>query len=182
MAVDPYVPAHPEDAPRRSVDIPPARGWRAVRPGDLDPGEPFGRAGLLFGTPGPDGGYALRLAEAFHDRIGVVPPETAHDAEALAAQVAMRRAGVFGRAPIRADVELGFTLFGWLGEPPADLVEWRRLAVAGISHDYTRRIRLVEAIPEWVVRHRTCDIRARLSDWRHLLGLDASRPGDPHPS
>ena len=174
MAVDPYVPTRPEDAPRRSVAIPPARGWRAVRPGDLDPGAPIGRGGVLFGTPGPDSGYALRLAEHFHDRIAVVPPETAHDAETLAAHLAMRRGGLFGRAPVQADVELGFTLFGWLGDPPADLVEWRRLAAAGVSHDYARRVRLVEAIPEWVARHRIDDIRARLSDWRHLLGLDSA--------
>jgi hypothetical protein len=171
MAVDPYVPTRPEDAPRRSVAIPPAVGWRAVRPGDLEPGEP-GLTGHLFGTPGPDSGYALTLAERFHDRIAVVPPETVHDAEALAAQFAMRRGGVLGRAPIQPDVELGFTLFGWLGDPPADLVEWRRIAVADVGHDYTRRVSLVESIPEWVVRHRIEDIRARLPEWRHLLGLD----------
>jgi len=43
-------------------------------------------------------------------------------------------------------VELGFALFGWLADP-GDLVEWRRLAVAGVSHDYARRVGLVVAIP-----------------------------------
>jgi hypothetical protein len=171
MAVDPYVPTRPEDAPRRSVAIPPAVGWRAVRPGDLLPAAEPG-VGVLFGTPGPDSGYALTLAERFGDRIAVVPPETVHDAEAMAAQVAMRRGGVFGRAPIQPDVELGFALFGWLGDPPPDLVEWRRIAVAGVGHDYARRVSLVEGIPEWVIRHRIDDIRARLSEWRHLLGLE----------
>ena len=56
--------------------------------------------GVLFGTPGPDSGYALTLAERFHDRITAAFPETVHDAESIAAQVAMRRGGVFGRAPI----------------------------------------------------------------------------------
>jgi len=171
MAVDPYVPTRPEDAPRRSVAIPAAAGWRAVRPGDIDPKAGTGRRGVLFGTPGPDGGYALTLAERFHDQISVVRPETVHDAETIAAQVAMRRGGLFGRAPVRADVELGFTLFGWIGEAPADLVEWRRLAVAGVSHDYARRVGLVEAIPETVVRQRPDEIQGRLSEWRQLLGL-----------
>ena len=172
MAVDPYVPTRPEDAPRRSVAIPPAPGWRAVRPGDLDPAGP-GRCadGLLFGTPGPDSGYALTLAERFDDRIGVVAPETVHDAEILAAGVAMRRAGLFGRAPMSTDVELGLTLFGWLGDAPADLVEWRRLAVAGIGHDYPRRTRFVEAIPDAVIRQTADQVRGRLSEWRQLLGL-----------
>lgn len=174
MAVDPYVPTRPEDAPRRSVAIPPAVGWKAVRPGDLDPAEPIRKKGNLFGTPGPDSGYALTLAEGFHDRINPVFPETVHDAEALAAQFAMRRGGVLGRAPIQLDVELGLTLFGWLGDPPADLVEWRRLAVANAAHDYARRTTLIEAIPEWVVRHRVDDIRARMGEWRHLLGLETS--------
>jgi hypothetical protein len=173
MAVDPYVPTRAEDAPRRSVAIPPARGWRAVRPGDIDPAVGAGCVGVLFGTPGPDSGYALTLAERFHDQITVVRPETVHDAEAVAAQVAMRRGGLFGRAPVRADVELGFTLFGWLADAPADLVEWRRLAVAGVDHDYPRRVSLVEAIPESVVKQRPDEIRARLSDWRQLLGLAA---------
>ena len=175
MAVDPYVPTRPEDAPRRSVAIPAAAGWRAVRPGDIDPEVGVGgRGGVLFGTPGPDSGYALTLAKWFHDQIAAVFPETAHDAECLAAAVAMRRGGFFGRAPVRTDVELGLTLFGWLGEAPADLVEWRRKAVANVSHDYPRRVTLVEAIPEWVLRQRPDQVRGRLSDWKHLLGLEAA--------
>src|SRR5437763_747959 len=154
--------------------IAPAEGWRAVRPGDIDPAVGSGRKGLLFGTPGPDSGYALILAERFGDRITAVRPETLHDAETIAAQVAMRRSSGFGRAPVAGDVELGLTLFGWLGVAPADLVEWRRLAVAGISHDYPRRITLGETIPEWVLRQRADQVRARLSDWRHLLGLETS--------
>jgi hypothetical protein len=175
MAVDPYVPTRPEDAPRRSVPIPPAAGWLAVRPGDIDPKVGPGRKGVLFGTPGPDSGYALALAEWFHDQITVKPPETVHDAEAMAAHLAMRRGGVFGRAPVRVDVELGFTLFGWLGDAPADLVEWRRLAVAGVEHDYARRIGLVEAVPEWVVRQRPDQVRERIAEWRHLLGLETTQ-------
>jgi hypothetical protein len=175
MAVDPYVPTRPEDAPRSSVAIPPARGWRAVRPGDLPPAEPLGRRGRLFGTPGPDSGYALTLAQRLHDRITVAAPETLHDAEALAAQFAMRRGGLLGRAPIQADVELGFTLFGWLGDPPPELVEWRRFAAAGVGHDYARRVRLVEGIPEWVVRQPLDKLRGRIAtDWRHLLGLESA--------
>jgi hypothetical protein len=147
-------------------------GWRAVRPGDIDPAVGPGCNGVLFGSPGPDSGYALTLAERFHGRITAVFPETVHDAESLAAQFAMRRGGVFGRAPVLGDLELGFTLFGWLGDPPADLVEWRRKAAAGVAHDYARRVTLIEAIPEWVVRHGVDDIRARLGEWKHLLGLE----------
>jgi hypothetical protein len=126
---------------------------------------------VLFGTPGPDSGYALTLAERFGDRIAAVAPETVHDAEMIGAQVAMRRGGLFGRAPIALDVELGLTLFGWLGDAPADLVEWRRLAVVGVAHDYPRRIGLVEAIPDAVIRQKPEEIRGRVAEWRQLLGL-----------
>src|SRR3989440_4975880 len=108
MAVDPYVPTRPEDAPRRSIAIPAAAGWRSARPGDLDPAVGPGCNGVLFGTPGPDSGYALTLAERFHDQITVVRPETVHDAEAIAAQVAMRRGRPFRPAPGRPRVALGF--------------------------------------------------------------------------
>jgi hypothetical protein len=175
MAVDPYVPTRPEDAPRRSVAIPAAAGWRAVRPGDLDPAAGPGRKGVLFGTPGPDAGYALTLVERFHDRITVARPETVHDAETVGASVAMRRGGLFGRAPMGLDVEVGLALFGWLGDAPAELVEWRRLAVAGIAHDYPRLNALVETIPEGVIRSTPADIRGRLGEWRQLLGLDPSK-------
>ena len=152
MAVDPYVPVAPEDAPRRSVPIPPAQGWRATRPGDIDPAAGVGCQGLLFGTPGPDSGYALALSERFLDRITVVSPETIGDAEALAAGLAMRRAALFGRAPVMCDLEVAFTLFGWLGEPPQELVDWRRFAVAGVEHDYARRVALTDAVPGDLLR------------------------------
>jgi len=80
---------------------------------------------------------------------------------------------VLRRGPARA-FWLGFALFGWLADAPADLVEWRRLAVAGVSHDYARRVGLVVAIPDAVMRQRPDEIRARLSGWRQLLGLDPS--------
>ena len=91
----------------------------------------------------------------------------------------MRRAGVFGRAPVRTDLELGFVLFGWLGDPPPEMVEWRRKAVAGVAHDYARRVSLVEAIPEWVIRQRPDQIRERMSDWKHLLGFKVAVPSSP---
>lgn len=170
MAVDPYVPTRPEDAPRRSVGIPPAKGWLANRPGDLGSGQPDGD---LFGSPGPDGGYALTLAKRFRDRIQVVAPETAHDALAVAAELAMKRASMFGRAPVSPDLEVAFTLFGWLGDPAAELVEWRRLAAAGTGHHYARRRALVDAVPEAVLRSPG-DAAQDPGWWRELIAVPAA--------
>jgi len=172
MAVDPYVPTAAEDAPRESARIPPPSGWRAVRPGDIVPGERSSPPGRLFGTPGPDSGYALTLAQRFHDRMEIVFPETAHDAMAVAAELAMRRAGLYGRAPVREDLELALTLFGWLGGTTPELVEWRRLTVVGAAHDYAGRRKLVESVPEATLRLKPGeDVRAALGNWRQLLGI-----------
>jgi hypothetical protein len=180
MAVDPYVPTAAEDAPRESVRIPPPPGWRAVRPGDLVPGERPFPPGRLFGSPGPDSGYALTLAQRFHGRLEIVNPETEHDAMAVAAELAMRRAGLFGRAPVTVDLELAFTLFGWLGAATPELVEWRRLTVAGAAHDYARRRRLVESVPEATLRLKPGeDVRAALGNWRKLLGVAVSAIHSP---
>ena len=171
MAIDPYVTVDPQDAPRARLPIPPARGWRPARPGDLDPVVGVGCQGILFGTPGPDSGYALTLALRFRDRIKVRGPETVGDAEALAAGLAMRRAALLGRAPIMSDLEVGFTLFGWLGDPPQELVEWRRFAVAGVEHDDARRLALIDSVPDDVLRLGAEEVGGRLAEWRRLVGL-----------
>ena len=181
MAVDPYIPTQAEDAPRESTRVPPPKGWRAVRPGDLPPGERVCPPGNLFGTPGPDSGYALQLAARFHGRLEIVAPETEHDALAVAAELAMRRAALLGRAPVMVDLELAFTLFGWLGGASPEMREWRRLAVAGADHDYPRRRALVDAVPEATLRLQPGeDVRAALGNWRALLGLSATAVHNPH--
>ena len=170
--MDPYVPTQAEDAPRESLRLPPPQGWRAVRPGDLAPGENPVPPGILFGAPGPDSGYALTLAEKFHRRLEIVPPETEHDAMTVGAELAMRRAAKFGRAPVMVDLELAFLLFGWLGGASPELREWRRLRVAGAAHDYPRRRALVDAVPEATLRLKPGDdVRAGLGNWRRLLGV-----------
>ena len=72
MPTDPFVPADPADRPRQQQNLPPgtalppAGRWRADRAGDLIGSEqPDGR---LFGSPGPNVGYAYTLAEHVADR------------------------------------------------------------------------------------------------------------------
>ncbi len=181
MAVDPYVPTQAEDAPRESLRLPPPKGWRAVRPGDFAPGEKPFPPGHLFGAPGPDSGYALTLAERFHRRLEIVAPETEHDAMAVGAELAMRRAAMFGRAPVMADLELAFTLFGWLGGASPELREWRRLAVPGAGHDYAPRRALVDAVPAATLRLKLGEeVRAGLGNWRALLGISVASLHSPH--
>ena len=62
--------------------LPPASSWRPRRPGDLGPAQPRGE---LFGSPGPNVGYAYTLAERVKDRFRVGPNEHLDDAVAVVA-------------------------------------------------------------------------------------------------
>jgi len=153
MAAPDYVPVLPQDRPRRPEQLPPARHWWASRPGDFAQRRPTQPRGRWFGTPGPDLGYALRLVHGFADRIRLQPGEDLEDAMAVVAGLAMRRAALFGRAPVVHDVRRALEIWGLLDEqPPAELVERRRRLFAGAAHDYWIQRAAVEAVTEEELR------------------------------
>jgi hypothetical protein len=140
MPTDPYVASDADATPRNEptlspgVVLPPSRDWRADRPGDLVDGvQP---QGALFGSPGPNVGYALRLVHRAGGEFVLGPGEHREDAEAVVAAVAMRRAASFGRGPIAADVDRAVALLGYGGGADPDTVARRVDAVAGAHHDY----------------------------------------------
>ena len=65
------------------------------------------RRGAGIGTPGPDSGFALRLAHRFEDELELGEGESAHDVLLGVALVASKRAALFGRAPCIYDVPPG---------------------------------------------------------------------------
>lgn len=155
MPTDPYIPARLEDEPRQEtnlapgVKLPAANAWRADRPGDLEAGQP---SGALLGSPGPNVGYALTLVERIKDRIVVAPHERVEDAMGVIAEIAMKRAALFGRAPVMADIEVARALLGYDGNVPEDFAEWRVRAVHDANHDYVRRRSLIDAVADDVLR------------------------------
>lgn len=155
MPTDPFVPERREDEPRQEPNLPPgvkmpaARSWIANRPGDLPAGWPTGK---LLGSPGPNVGYALTLANRARDQLVLAPHEHSDDAIAVVAEIAMRRAALFGRAPVMLDVEFGMQILGYGGDADPDFVDWRMRAVQGAHHDYYERRSLVDAIPVDVLR------------------------------
>lgn len=163
--------------PARTYSSPPWRGgsWVADRPGEIRGGQPVGEQ---LGNPGPDSGYALTLAERFRGLLHLHAGE--HEADALsgAAAIAMKRAALFGRAPVIHDVTAGLALWGFL-DPSADeaLVSLRRdwFEEVHLSIHYTARQRIVDAAPEEVLRlpHTAITQRHRV-DWRALSALDAA--------
>ena len=123
MAAPDYVPVTLADQPRQEEAPKPPDSWRPDRPGDLVGGQPVGP---MFGRQGPDQGYALTLARRFDEKLYVFEGESKDDAVAGCVAVALKRASLFGRAPVIHDLDIAFRLFGFVGTAPADLVEFRR--------------------------------------------------------
>jgi len=167
MAAPQYVPVPLPRKPRLGEAIPPARPWRATRPADLAHGQPVG---LKLGRPGPDQGYALVLARRFDDRLQLAEGEHAEDVVAGCLGVALNRAALFGRAPVIHDLELAFTLWGFVGDAPADLVAFRKPLFSGAAHHYWEQRAIVDIVPDETVRLTPAEVRARLPEWRTLLG------------
>jgi hypothetical protein len=155
VPTDPYVPQRLEDEPRQlpnlapGVKIPAAKAWIPNRPGDLAAGQP---QGTLLGSPGPNVGYALTLANRVRDRVNLVAHEHVDDALAVVAEAAMKRAASYGRAPVMADIDAALVLLGYKGQADDDFEAWRVRATAGAHHEYESRRRIVDAIPLDILR------------------------------
>ncbi len=170
-----FAPILPMDEVREASKLPPAAPWSMHRPGDFrpEPGAPH-RSGR--GSAGPDQGYAMLLAERFGSRIETAEGEHAADVLQGGAAIAMRRASIYGRAPVAADLEVAFNLFGYLGGASQEMLEARKELFLGLSHDYWRLRSLVDLVPETTLRLTPEEVRERLeeepSSFRALAGLD----------
>jgi hypothetical protein len=162
-----YVPIASAARVRPAERLPPARPWLAQRPGDLK--GPLRPTGPGFGTAGPDQGYALKLAHQLAGRLQLAQGHDLDDAMAGCLGIALRRASLFGRAPVIWDLELAFTLWGYMGDAPADLVEERVRLFQGAAHDYWLQRAIADRVPETTLRLTPAQVVQRLKDWRTLL-------------
>ena len=134
--------------PARHMHVP--GSWTTSRPAELVvPAVPRGRG---VGTPGPDSGFALRLANRFAHDLKLVEGESEHDVLLGVALVASKRAALFGRAPCVYDVRFALNLWGFLDQVPGEVLAERRAAFSSIAHDYVAQRRLVDAVPEETLR------------------------------
>ena len=144
----------------------------ADRPGEVVGGE--SPAGPGMGHQGPGQGYALKLAQSFAGRLVLKAGEREDDALAGCCAVALRRASLFGRAPVVHDLRLALELFGFLIDADAALVSWRRARFAGAAghHGYHVKLRLAELVPEETLRSTPAAVAEACSkNWRAPLGL-----------
>ncbi|MEY2435174.1 MAG: hypothetical protein QOF97_10 [Acidimicrobiaceae bacterium] len=176
MAAPEYVPIKPMDDVR-TYESPPRRPqpWRAVRPGDLHGGQPHGP---WLGNPGPDQGFALTIAHRFEGKLHLTKGEHERDAIVGCTGVALKRAALFGRAPVIHDLTVAFTVWGFLTEQaPADLVAIRKPLFEEVAHPehYAEQRQIVDMVPDATLRMtppaQVAD--AFRSDWRSLLLLEA---------
>jgi hypothetical protein len=171
MAAPEYVPVKPMDDVR-AYESPPRRPdpWLPQRPGDLPDGQP---TGPQLGWQGPDQGYMLVLANRFRERLHLLDGEHHADVVAGAVGIALKRASLFGRAPVIHDLTVAFTIFGFLDDdPPAELVDLRRRAFEEVSVPlhYAHARRLVDSVPDDVLRRPHGQIvDGDRRDWRDLV-------------
>ena len=163
-----YVPIVEADQVRPAYRLRTPDDWRQGRVAELrNPNMPRGRE---MGTPGPDQGYAMLLADdLFAERVVTSDGVRVEDALAGCVVVASARAALYGRAPVAKDVELALTLFGFLGGAPADLVTWRTPRFQAVAHHYHEQRRIADAVPESTLRLTPAAVRARLDHWRSLV-------------
>jgi hypothetical protein len=164
-----YVPAAVSDRVRPSDRLSLQGTWRHDRPGELT--ELEAPTGARFGRTGPDLGYGLKLAHRFEARLQLAAGESAHDAIAGGFACGSRRAAAFGRAPVIYDMEWAYTLWGYLGDPPAELVAARVPLFRGASHAYWDQRKIVDAVAEATLRLTPAQVREQLGSWRELLTL-----------
>ena len=147
--------------------------WVPDRPGEIRGRQPEG--GRL-GYQGPDQGYVFNLAKFVKDKIVVAQGESLDDAMRGAINIALRRASMFGRAPVIHDLTVALTIWGWFdASPPAELVSRRRAlfeGVANANHHYTERRLIADLVPEATLRMTPAAVASSYAGggWRELTG------------
>lgn len=164
-----YVPISSTEKIRPVRRLPAPRQWVPNRPSDLASG-PF-PVGSALGTPGPDQGYAYQLVDRFDGKLILADEEHEHDAKAGSVAVALGRASLFGRSPVIYDIEAAMLLWGFLGDPPADLIDYRKSLFRGAAEDYWCRRRIAASVPESALRLSPQMLRGRQKEWRAVLGI-----------
>jgi len=162
-----------ENLPRPTSDTAPPQRWKPDRPGDLA-GPIDVPWGGMYGRPGPDTGYALKLL-AGRD-LGIDDPALLADASGAVAAVAAARASHFGRAPTAEDIDVALLAFGFSPEglPEALVAGIRRDRTgwfAGLAHSPAKVGELVSAIPLESLAQSLPDLTARMGAGERIVEI-----------
>jgi len=162
-----HVPVQASDRVRPSALLPPPAAWYQDRPAEQTGMAP--PTGPRFGSTGPDLGYGLKLARRFEHKLQLTEGERVEDTVAGCFGCGTRRSAHFGRAPVIFDMEWAYTIWGFLGTAPADLITWRKKMFRGAAGHYWDQREIVDAVRLETLALTPSQARERLPSWKDLL-------------
>lgn len=147
--------------------------WVPERPADIEGRQPVG---THLGYQGPDQGYVMTLAGIIEPKVKVQYGEVVADALKGCSLIALRRASLYGRAPVIHDLTLALTIWGFLDDnPPADLVATRKKLFEGVRntlHHYGEGRAIADMVPEQTLKMTPQQVSGRMPhDWKELTGV-----------
>jgi len=172
VAAPEYVPHQSAVRPRVYESNPWGNdSWVAGRPAEIAGRQPLGPR---MGYPGPDQGFAIKLANSFGERLILTKGEHRADAQSGCIAVALKRASLFGRAPMVHDLTVAFTIWGFLADADQELVRLRKPLFDEVAnlHHYSQRRKIADLVPQAVLRmthHEVATIASQ--DWRSFFKL-----------
>jgi hypothetical protein len=132
------------------------------------PAEPKGRrraVGRLKGSPGPDQGYVLRLIEDVIDKVVIGQRESLSNVKTALQLVASKRASLFGRAPMKSDVDFSVELLRLSEVADDTFVEVRRVLLSGVAHDYIAQRTLSDLFPDELLKLSLAELKEHAEIW-----------------
>ncbi len=177
MVAPKFAPVSPNAAVRTygSPDHVP-EPWMPDRPAEINGPQPEGDR---RGYQGPDQGYMLVLARRIRERIVVQAGESVDDALRGCVNIALRRASLFGRAPVIHDLTVAATIWGYFDPAPAAQLVSRRSelfeGVGNAQHHYTEGRRIADLVSEDTLRMSPDAAAASYAEggWERLTGAGA---------
>ena len=149
--------------------------WSLGRPGEIHGRQPEGER---LGYQGPDQGYIIGLAKRARARVRLAAGEDMDDVLRGCSLIALRRASLFGRAPVVHDLNVALGMWGYLSDaPPADLVAVRRELFVGVgnaAHHYKEGRAIADMAPNETLKMSPSEVVTQFStQWRSLTGFSA---------
>ena len=114
----------------------------------------------------------LSLARRFEGALTLTDGEHQRDALAGAVAVALKRASLFGRAPVVHDLTVALTIWGFLGDAPKELVDLRKSMFEEVAHPhhYQEQRQVADRVPDDVLRRTPQQVtEAHRAGWQDLL-------------
>lgn len=111
----------------------------------------------------------MKLARRIVPKLQLDEGEHEEDAVAGCFACGTRRSAHFGRAPVIYDMEWAYTLWGYLGDAPDDLVAWRKRMFRGAGEHYWDQREIVDAVRLETLALTPAEVRERLGSWKELL-------------